>query len=934
MKKCGLWRMILFLSIPLSGLAQTPAEIEWPTGHTGGINGCRLSDNGRYLVSSGQDNAVRIWSVASDRLLRATGIQGSNTGATAFFSHDSKSVFIFRLQLNKGLAQRYDLSTGKLLNQYEFDSCNSIQLSPDDKYLLAVRYSGALISYEIQSGKQLPVIKVVNSCIFSRAPRYVIANAYFGDPTVYDLLTGGPVGRFESARHGGYNLSLSDNGDLLYRQTIDLGIPPQKTLEVWNTATKKIVWSHPFSTTGLFVKGKISGDNRFLVTTSMTDSVCVWDLQSGRLRSTLVDGFGVVKDAMFLSDPDLLLTQNQDDSFRLWKVSCSRIIRTYAGYSWCDPKDVVSRDGRTITLVNGENILLFDIRSGILQHRIAEPRSWPLLDGLMSNDRRYINLGYFGMEKDSATSNLLWEIQTGNLTYTGKGQGSGYRRLIFRQIYHQTTIKYERGKNGEIKPWGAQLEDMPAQVRETFSNGFRFYPGNYSIAKDGSITHSFFSPSGRYMLLGMLSERVALYNTDSARLEFDLCRAPDLSKDPQLYHPFFDNCRSAAFSKDEKYLVTSAGDVWDLGNRKVYMKLDAHRQLINNVQFSPYDRKVLSSSDDSTVIVWNLATRSGQHLLRHPDRVTYACFSPNGEYIASSCQDTAIRVFNAADGRLRYILRASKDPFGVAIFSPDTKFLVASFNDTIKVFDAENGRPRFSFAGQPQEIISPEWFSMNNLILITASRGNEICFWSLVTGKLLYKLLMLGNNDYLAFLADNHYMGSRISARILSFRQGNRFYNLDQFDLFLNRPDIVLRAIGNPDTALIWAYEKAWAKRLQRSGFKEEDVLNKHDLPVMRVLEQDSIPIETAERQLTICFSATDSASELDRYMVYVNGVPLDGLKGFNLRGLHTKVFSGKRMITLSQGVNGIDLSCFNSKGLESLKERVTVTCRDTTRRR
>ncbi len=64
--------------------------------------------------------------------------------------------------------------------------------------------------------------------------------------------------------------------------------------------------------------------------------------------------------------------------------------------------------------------------------------------------------------------------------------------------------------------------------------------------------------------------------------------------------------------------------------------------------FSPDGRRVVTSSDDKTVRLWDAATAQQIQLLGgHTDHVSFAAFSPDGRRIASSSDDRTVRIWDA-----------------------------------------------------------------------------------------------------------------------------------------------------------------------------------------------------------------------------------------------------------------------------------------------
>ena len=66
--------------------------------------------------------------------------------------------------------------------------------------------------------------------------------------------------------------------------------------------------------------------------------------------------------------------------------------------------------------------------------------------------------------------------------------------------------------------------------------------------------------------------------------------------------------------------------------------------------FSPDGATIVSGSDDGTVKLWDVATRTNTATLEgHTDEVTSVAFSPDGTIIASGSEDETIKLWDVAE---------------------------------------------------------------------------------------------------------------------------------------------------------------------------------------------------------------------------------------------------------------------------------------------
>lgn len=172
--------------------------------------------------------------------------------------------------------------------------------------------------------------------------------------------------------------------------------------------------------------------------------------------------------------------------------------------------------------------------------------------------------------------------------------------------------------------------------------------------------------------------------------------------------------------------------------------------------------------------------------------------------------------------------------------------------------------------------------------------------------------------------SDNYYVGNRLNSHLINFIIRQSIYPFEQFDLRLNRPDIVLERLGAPKEAIETA-KSLRDKRLKRMGVTEDMLKPDFHLPELQIV--GDVPASTSKDQLDLQIKATDDKYPLDRLRVYVNNVPVNGRDGELLRDQKAKSLERTIPIKLSAGRNKIQISVLNSAGAESLYANAEVNC-------
>ncbi|MEX1003251.1 MAG: caspase family protein [Crocinitomicaceae bacterium] len=216
-------------------------------------------------------------------------------------------------------------------------------------------------------------------------------------------------------------------------------------------------------------------------------------------------------------------------------------------------------------------------------------------------------------------------------------------------------------------------------------------------------------------------------------------------------------------------------------------------------------------------------------------------------------------------------------------------------------------------------------FSDDGKRLISSAIDGTRRIWNLEEGTEMVSLINTGEKDYAIVTPQQYYYATKGAKKMIHFVKGKEIYPFSQFDLKYNRPDIIIRDMEASNQALQQPFYYAYQKRLKRLGFTEEMLDGSFHMPIADIANDSELPISTTEKNIHLNVHAADPRFLLDRLIVRVNEVPVEGKLGTSLKGSKLHVFQKTIPVELSQGKNRIEVSVMNEKGVESIASHVSI---------
>lgn len=215
-------------------------------------------------------------------------------------------------------------------------------------------------------------------------------------------------------------------------------------------------------------------------------------------------------------------------------------------------------------------------------------------------------------------------------------------------------------------------------------------------------------------------------------------------------------------------------------------------------------------------------------------------------------------------------------------------------------------------------------FVASDDFLFSSSLDGTIKIWDLLAEELVATVVPFTNESLLIYTPDMYYLSINGAHKNVGFKLNADFISFENFDLKLNRPDIVLKRLKLYDQSTIDFLKKVYDKRLRNMDFDPEKLRGNIDIPELKIKNLSEIPFVTNEGTISIDVTST-SKSALDRYDIYVNDIPLYGSNGLRVDHLAKKEDAKHFNIALTPGKNEIKISSTNEDGNESIRRTFEI---------
>ena len=397
------------------------------------------------------------------------------------------------------------------------------------------------------------------------------------------------------------------------------------------------------------------------------------------------------------------------------------------------------------------------------------------------------------------------------------------------------------------------------------------------------------------------------------------------------------NVKALSMDNKGKFLILGSSQrnifINELGSDKKWTSIKSDA-LTTSVALSP-DNSMLAYSGGYYIYIYDMDKHAAiKRIVAGSEKIKTILFSPDGSLLSSINTNKQLKTWETTDWKLKYTVKDPSGFFTTSTSDVDVAFPISFSENSSKIVnqgenwsllirDSKTGTFLNRLSGHSSYINSTEFLSGDTL-LASSSYDGSVKIWN-IQKKDFIASIYIADDQYVIITPDNYYKTSRGNNDMIVFKHGNSSFSFDQFDLQYNRPDIVLERLGFADKDLIDSFRKAYIKRIQKAGFQESMFSTDFHVPETEIVNLESIPLTSDKKEIEFKIQVNDTKYLLDRIQVWINDVPVYGMKGLNLKDKQTSFVVKDIPVVLSVGNNKVEFSCMNNKGVESLKKAVKI---------
>jgi len=338
-----------------------------------------------------------------------------------------------------------------------------------------------------------------------------------------------------------------------------------------------------------------------------------------------------------------------------------------------------------------------------------------------------------------------------------------------------------------------------------------------------------------------------------------------------------------AFTPDGKYLVSSGEDskviLWDMISSKQMNIFTGHTKTVNSIAVDPFKNLIASASDDNTVKIWEYPSGKlimDYNFFEYP--VKSVKFSPDGKQLA--CGSDSVYLINLNTNEFTKIGKFSRKGYNALDYSKDGKYLAFGGKKSRKiyVYNFNTGKISGRIHNHSNDLIFDD---ESKFLLSAGQRGN--IKRAPVNGSLFRRSFNISTNgawnSFNAIVYNNDYfIGANRDNLIYVFNRNNgarreilKAHDDEVLALAIEPKGRFLASAGKDRKILIWDLQKfALIKSMQGGANRINSISFSDNGKLMFIGYNDgSFRLWNLDQKGKVLFQKQNKLSLLEKYLKY-----------------------------------------------------------------
>jgi WD40 repeat protein len=584
---------------------------------------------------------------------------------------------------------------------------HSLGFTGSGKRLVSSGMGGKMFVWSLANLHRVHVLEGYRSAV-SVDGRRAVSSVKGNRLAVWDLASGERLAAFDGHSDTIFTLAISPDGRLVASGGRD------NRVLVHEVETGQHV-GNPIAAGGIVTELEFHPEGNLLAIGWIYNRILVWDLEAGKMRLE-TSGLRVA----FSPDGSLLVTSGADGSGgRLIDLRTGKLIRTLREMPGSNHGISFSPDGKLFAAASSDGTARIWQRDGDPAAVLSGHQDW-VEDVAFSPD------GNFVVTASQDHTARVWSVRSGRELATLRGHRARVNTARFTPDGRRILTGAE---DGSVRIWDTDMV-IPRRV---FAGHRR------------TVQQLAFSADGRYLI---------------AAGDNGLTEIWDRERDSRVKA-----LPGSVFALGPDGLATADNEhqvrLWNLDG-SLRTELGGHSDIVSSLTFSPDQGLLVSTSEDGTARLFDLADPGSARIIRHDAGLSSAAFSPDGSRLATADYRGTARLWRLPELTPIATLVHSDKIISKIAFSPDgDNAITAGWDGTLKIWNAVRGELEQTLETALGQVYTFEQIERTGR-LVTGGANGILELWDLNAGRRIAEYR--GHSDGIYQVAINPAFGLFASA--------------------------------------------------------------------------------------------------------------------------------------------------------------------------